>query len=187
MNRLHQFVLIVATIALAWLVMQAVHELGHVLGAILTGGKIAEVRLHLATISYTRVSENPNPLLVAWMGPLVGVSLPLLALGMLRWARLPGWYLLQFFAGFCLVANGAYLGFGSFGQIGDAGDLLRHGTPMTLLWLFGLTTMPLGFWLWNGLGPHFGLGAGRGQVSPIAAYVTLGLLIVVVAVELAAN
>lgn len=187
MNRLHQFVLIVATVALAWLAMQAVHELGHILGATLTGGKVAEVVLHPATISYTRIAENPNPLFVVWMGPLVGVSLPLVALGIVRSAGLPGWYLLQFFAGFCLVANGAYLGLGSFAGIGDAGDLLRHGTPIALLWLFGLTTMPLGFWLWNGLGPHFGLGTSRGQVRPIAAYVTLGLLIVVVAVELATN
>jgi hypothetical protein len=187
MNRLHQCVLIVATIAMAWLAMQAVHELGHVLGAVLTGGRVVKVMLHPATISYTRIAENPNPLFTVWMGPIVGVSLPLLALGIVRLVRLPGWYLLQFFAGFCLVANGAYLGFGSFALIGDAGDLLRHGSPIALLWLFGLTTMPLGVWLWNGLGPHFGFGDCRGQVSPIAAYVTLGLLAVVVAVEIVAN
>ena len=185
MNRLHQCVLIVATVALSWLAMQAVHELGHVLGATISGGKVAGVILHPATISYTRLAENPNPLLTVWMGPIVGIALPLVAFGIARWAKLPGWYLIQFFAGFCLVANGAYLGFGSFNEVGDAGEMLRHGTPIALLWLFGLITIPIGLWLWNGLGPYFGLGAGRGQVSRVAAFVMLTILVTMVCLELA--
>ena len=83
------------------------------------------------------------------------------------------------------MANGAYLAFGSFNRIGDAGDLLRHGTPIALLWLFGVTTIPLGLWLWNGLGPYFGLGASRGEVNRSAAYVMLALVVVLVTLELA--
>ena len=60
--------------------------------------------------------------------------------GKFKWA-----YLLQFFAGFCLIANGAYIGIGSFGKIGDAGDkLLRHGSPIWSLWLFGAVCFPFG-------------------------------------------
>jgi hypothetical protein len=165
MSRLHQCILILATLTVSWLGMQAVHELGHVVGAWSSGGKVAEVMLQPATISYTRLAENPNPLLVVWMGPLVGVALPLVALAIVRGAKLPGWYLIQFFAGFCLVANGAYLAFGSFSRIGDAGDMMRYGTPIALLWSFGLITIPLGLWLWNGLGPYFGLGSSHGQVN----------------------
>ena len=150
-----------------------------------SGGKVAEVVLHPARISYTRLAENPSPQLVVWMGPLIGIALPLVAFAIVRWTRLPGWYLFQFFAGFCLVANGAYLAFGSFNRIGDAGDLLRHGTPIALLWLFGVTTIPLGLWLWNGLGPYFGLGASRGEVNRSAAYVMLALVVVLVTLELA--
>jgi hypothetical protein len=40
------------------------------------------------------------------------------------------------------------------------------------LWLFGAATVPLGFWLWHRQGPHFGLGAARGQVSAKVAYAT---------------
>lgn len=185
MLRFHQCVLILATLALSWLGMQAVHELGHVLGAFVSGGKVAEVVLHPATISYTRLAENPNPLLVVWLGPLIGIALPLVALAIAYWASLPGWFLVQFFAGFCLVANGAYLGVGSLNRVGDAGDLLRHGTPIALLWLFGLITIAIGFWLWNGLGPHFGLGSGRGQINRRAAYVALVLLVMLVSLELA--
>lgn len=164
--------------------MQAVHELGHVVAAAFTGGHVAEVVLHPATISYTRLNSNPHPLFVVWMGPLVGVGLPLAALAVTRWWELPGWFLVQFFAGFCLVANGAYLAFGSFGRIGDAGDLLRYGTPIWLLWLFGIVTIPTGLWLWNGLGPHFGFGTGGGEVSRSAAYIMLILVATVVGVEL---
>src|SRR4051794_17898188 len=112
-QRLPQVVLILSTLLLSWLGMMSAHELGHVLGAWLTGGGVVRVVLHPLTISRTEVAPNPAPLLVVWAGPLVGVALPLLAWGvacLLRWA---GWYLLRFFAGFCLIANGAYIGVGS--------------------------------------------------------------------------
>jgi hypothetical protein len=45
-------------------------------------------------------------------------------------------YLPRFFAGFCLIANGIYLGVGSFSGVGDAGDLLRYGAPRGTLIAF---------------------------------------------------
>ena len=166
--------------------MQAVHELGHVSRR--NDQRRQSRGSHVASchnILYTRLAENPHPLFVAWMGPLIGVVLPLVAFAFARWAKLPGWYLIQFFAGFCLIANGAYLAFGSFDRVGDAGDMLRHGTPIALLWLFGLITIPVGFWLWNGLGPHFGLGASSGQVDRSSAYAVFALLVALVSLELA--
>jgi hypothetical protein len=85
----------------------------------------------------------------------------------------PGAYLARFFAGFCLVANGAYIAFGSIDRVGDCGEMLRHGSRPWQLWLFGALTMPAGLWLWHGQGPHFGLGEARGKVSPKAAYAAL--------------
>jgi hypothetical protein len=184
MKRQHQFVLIASTLAFACLAMQVVHELGHAAGAALSGGRVRAVVLHPLRISYTRLAENPHPLLVAWMGPLVGIGLPLAALAAARRWQLPGWYVAQFFAAFCLVANGAYVAFGSIGRIGDAGDLLRAGTPVWLLWMFGLVTIPLGLGLCNGLGPYFGLGEGRGEVNPVVAYAMLGLVAAAIGLEL---
>jgi hypothetical protein len=184
MKRQHQLVLIAATLAFSWLAMQAVHEFGHVAAAIASGGQVAEVVLYPTAISYTRLSENPHPLFVAWMGPVVGIVLPLVASAIGRRWRCRGWYLLQFFAGFCLIANGAYLAFGSLNQIGDAGDLVRHGSPAWLLWLFGGITIPVGLWLWDGLGSHFGLGANAGRVERPAAYAMLAGLVAIVALEL---
>lgn len=92
-------------------------------------------------------------------------------------------YFVQFFAGTCLIANGAYIGVGSFQGIGDAGDLLRHGSPAWLLWLFGMVSVPLGLYLWNGLGPSFGLGRAGGKVDHIAAYCSAALLLVLIVLE----
>ena len=183
MKRFHQWLLIGSILPLSWLGMMAVHEFGHVLGAWYTGGTVRKVVLHPLTISRTDLSHNPEPLVVTWAGPVLGVLLPLAAFGAAAGLRLPGAYLLRFFAGFCLIANGGYIGGGSFDRLGDARDLQRHGAPLWQLWAFGLLTVVAGLLLWHRLGPHFGLGKGGGRVSPGAAYACLIMLAAVVTAE----
>jgi hypothetical protein len=168
-----------------WLAMQAVHETGHVVAALATGGTVSQVVLHPLTISRTDLTENPHPLIVAWLGPLVGVLAPLGMLVFFTIGKFRGWYLVQFFTGFCLIANGVYIGIGSFAGVGDAGDVLNHGSPIWCLWLFGLLAVPLGLFLWNGLGSHFGLGRVDGEVSWQVAYTSCGLFILTLVVEVA--
>jgi hypothetical protein len=178
--RIKQGILIVSTVLGSWLGMQAVHEFGHVLGAWLTGGRVAQVVLHPLTISRTDLAENPHPLPVVWAGPLLGVLLPLFLWSIAAAFHVPGAFVLRFFAGFCLIANGAYIAVGSFDHIGDAGVMLRQGSPTWQLWLFGIVAVPLGLWLWHRQGRHFGLGPTRGHVNPVIAYLTLvvcGLLL----------
>lgn len=171
MHRLHPSLLILSTLLGSWLGMQAVHELGHILGAWLTGGEVAQVVLHPLTISRTDLAHDPNPLVVVWLGPVVGVALPLVLWSVATAVRMPGAFVPRFFAGFCLIANGAYIGVGSFDSIGDCGQMLRHGSAIWHLWLFGALTVPSGFALWHRLGPHFGLGAAPRAVQPRVAYV----------------
>jgi hypothetical protein len=173
MSHLPQIVLIASTLLGSWIGMQAVHEAGHVLGAWLTHGKVARVVLHPMTISRTDLADNPHPLLVVWAGPFFGVVAPLLAWGVAVAARLRGAFVLRFFAGFCLVANGVYIGVGSFEVIGDCGQMLQHGSEIWQLWLFGVATAPIGLFLWHGQGPFFGLGAAKGQVNRSVAYGSL--------------
>jgi hypothetical protein len=59
------------------------------------------------------------------------------------------------------------------GRIGDRGEMLRNGSALWQLWLFGAATVPAGLWLWHGLGPHFGLGSAAGRVSAGIAYASL--------------
>ncbi|MBW3598459.1 MAG: hypothetical protein KY475_14460 [Planctomycetes bacterium] len=173
-NRSLQAVLIVSTLLGSWLGMQAVHELGHVLGAAITGGRVQRVVLHPLTISRTDVAPNPHPLIVVWAGPLLGVLAPLAMWGAAAALRMRGAFVLRFFAGFCLVANGVYIAGGSAAGVGDCGEMLRHGTPIWALWLFGAVAVPAGLWLWHRQGAHFGLGEAKGKVD---AQVTAAMLI----------
>lgn len=174
-----------STLLLSWLLMQAVHEAGHVLGAWLTGGHVQRVVLHPLAISRTDVSPNPWPLAEVWAGPLGGVMFPVaMWLAAHQWIKpLAAW--LRFFAGFCLIANGCYLGYGVIEPIGDAEELIRYGTPVWMLGLFGMITIPLGFRLWHGLGPEFGWGPNGRRVSWTHALMTSAMLIIVVVLELA--
>ncbi|MDM8008711.1 MAG: hypothetical protein QUV05_21450 [Phycisphaerae bacterium] len=183
-KRFHQILLMVSFVAFSWLAMQAVHELGHVLGAKMTGGTVIRAVLHPLALSRTDVSPNPRPLVVVWAGPIFGAFLPLVVCLIASLLRSPGLYLFRFFAGFCLVANGAYIAAGSLQEIADAGDMLRYGSHHWQLLLFGLITVPLGLCLWNGLGSKFGLGQAKGQVSRTAALISFGLLVLIVAAEI---
>jgi hypothetical protein len=175
---------IVSVVLSCWLGMQGVHELGHVCGAWLTGGSVGLVVLHPLTISRTDLAANPAPLIVVWAGPVLGCLLPLAVWGVVAALQLPWAYLLRFFAGFCLIANGAYIGAGSFDRVGDAGVMLRHGSPGWWLWAFGAVTVPAGLWLWHRQGSHFGLGTARGMVNVRATYACLGILAALVVLGL---
>jgi hypothetical protein len=176
-RRLQQVVLIASTLLASWLGLQAVHEFGHVVGAWLTGGRVARVVLSPLTISRTDLAKNPQPLVVVWAGPIIGVTLPLLFWLVAMKARIRGAYVLRFFAGFCLLANGLYIGLGSFNKVGDCGEMLRHGSEPWQLWLFGLLTAPIGICLWHGQGQDFGIGRTGGHVDGVVAYVTLGAFV----------
>jgi hypothetical protein len=167
-SRAPQAALIVLGIGFSWLAMMAVHELGHVFHALLSGGSVQRVVLLPLAISRTDVSPNPHPQFVAWGGAVWGAAIPLALLAGAHLAQLRHEYLAAFFAGFCALANGLYLAVGSIAGVGDAGDLLRHGAPLWTLLLFGLPLSALGLWLWNGLGPHFGFGVANGKVDPRA-------------------
>ncbi|MEX0654434.1 MAG: M50 family metallopeptidase [Phycisphaeraceae bacterium] len=149
--------IIVVVLPLSWWCMMAVHEAGHVLAAWATGGRVTAVSLNPRRFSYTEVVPNPRPLLVAWAGAVAGSVLPVGMWGVWAWQQWWGRQLLRFFAGFCLIANGAYLGFGWIDGVGDAGDLLAHGANVWHLVAFGVTAGILGLWLWHGLGRRFGL------------------------------
>src|SRR5262245_5760475 len=109
---------IVTAVLLAWLLLQAVHALGHVLGACLTRGTVIRVGLDPLTSCRTDVDPKPQPLVVAWAGPIFGVLAPLALWGVAAAVRGRLAWLTRFFAGACLMANGLYLGVGSFAAIG---------------------------------------------------------------------
>jgi hypothetical protein len=176
--------LIGAGLPLCWLLMMVVHEAGHVLGACGTGGVVEHVVLHPLKISRTDLARNPAPAVVAWSGPLLGSALPLGLYWLARRLRWQVTFLLRFFAGFCLIANGVYIGAGSLDGVGDADDMLRAGSPMGCLWLFAVISSVSGLILWHRLGPQFGLGPHAAPLKSRWACLICGLLLLVVVVEL---
>ena len=137
-----------------WLGMMAVHELGHVVGAAATGGRVLDVSIPLLGFSQTIVWPNPSPRVVTWSGPVAGALLPVVA-----WAaayRTRAGVALQAFAGWCLVANGTYVGAGWVEGVGDAGDLVRLGTPRVLMIAFGVALVSGGLFLWHLIGAREG-------------------------------
>jgi hypothetical protein len=150
-SRVVRAILLPAYLYACWLGMMAVHELGHVLHAWVSGGVVSAVRVPLAGFSITVLSSNPHPHFVAWGGAVWGCALPVAA--WLAWpGRWRGLRALQFFAGFCLLANGAYLGMGWTMRAGDAADLVRYRTPVWVLVLVGLCGGASGLYLWHRLG-----------------------------------
>jgi hypothetical protein len=179
--------LIVGTLTLSWLMMMAVHEAGHVLHARLSGGEVKQVVLQPLEFSRTDVDPNPRPLTVAWGGPIWGVLLPLLLWRLGEFLKLRWAYLLRFFAGFCLLANGAYIGVGWYSWVGDAGMIRALGTPIWEMIAFGLVCCGSGLYLWNGAGGKFGIGAAREEVAGSHVIGVSTALLVVVAVMIVAG
>jgi hypothetical protein len=156
------------------------------LHAWVSGGHVTHVELLPWTISRTDVVPDPHPLFVAWGGPVWGCLIPLALWPAARSLRFRHDWLLRFFAGFCFIANGAYIGAGvASGASGatDTAKMLRHGCPFWLPIAFGLTSLGVGLYLWHGLGRHFGLGDAGGKVDTAAVWLVGVALVAVVVAE----
>ncbi len=135
--------------------MEILHEIGHIVAGLLTGAKIESVELFPWQLSRTGFSVNPHPGIVVWSGPAGGIVLALLF-----WCILRRWkyvHCLRFFAGFNLVANGLYIGIGGFGRVGDCFEMLKTGTPLWAMVLFGIAATVAGILTWNGQAKKFGI------------------------------
>jgi hypothetical protein len=137
----------------SWYGMMAVHEAGHCLGAVLSGGRVQRVSFPIRGFSQTHYESNPHPLFTVWTGPIGGIAIPLALLGALPFASQLVRHLILFFTGFCLIANGVYLGYGALLGVGDCFDLLLLGASRWHLVLFGIAATASGLYTWHRMGP----------------------------------
>ncbi|MDA1015622.1 MAG: hypothetical protein O3A00_14360 [Planctomycetota bacterium] len=86
----------------------------------------------------------------------------------------------MFFAGFCLIANGAYISIGSLDGIGDCGEMLRTGSPLWTLIAFGGIAVSSGLFVWHRLGSLNHFLSHPSLIDIPKAYLALFVLIVVV-------
>ncbi len=167
----------ICIVPLCWLAMMAVHELGHVLAAWTAGATVEKVVLHPLAFSRTDVGPNDSPRWIVWMGPAVGVVVPILLWLLVRVLWPAPAFLFRFFAGFCLLANGLYLGVGWIDRVGDAGDLIRLGTPPWLMMAIGFPLAASGLMMWHKLAADFGFGR---AAKPVSARLAIGVAMVLV-------
>ena len=137
-----------------WFGMLAIHEIGHITATWASGAVVEQVILF--PLPWTSASNVEIPLVVYGAGAVVGTALPLFLWFFACWLRLKTAYLFRFFAGFCLIANGAYIG-GDFSVTGpsDAGFLIEHGASRPVLVLFGVLCILAGLFLWHGQSRSF--------------------------------
>lgn len=112
-RRYRQILLVTSILWVSWLTTMLVHECGHVLGAVATSGEVRRVVWHPAVMSRTDVRPNPRPLIEVSAGPIFGSAFPLAIAISASLMGLRIAYLLWVIAGFCLIANGAYIGIGA--------------------------------------------------------------------------
>ena len=184
-DRLWQGLLVLSMVSFSWLAMQAAHEAGHILHLLATGGSIEHLTLHPLRLSHTLPATNPAPLVTVIGGPLWGVLLPLLGWGVLLRLAPSRSYLAAFFAGFCLVANGAYLAGDALLQGADGREFVLQGVPPWLLVVVGVLLAAAGLGVWNGLGSRFGVGVGAQSVVAADALTMAGLTATLVLLEVA--
>lgn len=186
MSRVARIIFVGSLLATCWLLMQALHEVGHIFGAWITGGVVSRVHLHPLEFSRTDMMMNPRPMVVAWAGPLVTcVGSIMTAVTVCRWDA--AWsMLIMFFAGFCLISNGAYIGAGAVADAGDAADLVRLGAARWQLIIFGIAASTAGMMIWEGLGPRLGLTRFESKLSSLQKqWVPLAMAAVLIGISCA--
>jgi hypothetical protein len=128
-------------IAWAWVVMTVTHELGHVIGGLIGGAKLAALELRPWHLPYSVLAPDPHPLLSLWSGPVLGCAIPIAVACTCH--RPAVW----FAAWFCLVANSSYLllGFLSADAQLDTARLLKAGTPPAVIFVAGGVLLAIGY------------------------------------------
>lgn len=128
-------------LAIAWCVMTFTHELGHIIGGVLSGATLQEVDLAPWRMPFSLYQPNPHPLVTLWTGPVFGIALPLAATLLIRrdWAR--------FIGDFCLLANGVYLAaaWGTGDRLLDTAKLIEHGASRWSIGIFCIVTISVGY------------------------------------------
>ncbi|MCC6969309.1 MAG: hypothetical protein IT434_03735 [Phycisphaerales bacterium] len=158
---MRQRVLIIAILlAASWYAMMLVHECGHVIAAWSTGSHVEAVRVPWLGFSQTIVPTTDWPRVVAASGAALGSALPFLAWltirCMPRIRRGTACAIARYFAGFCLLANGVYVGCAVLLPVGDTEDLVRMGVPAWTLTVIGWPIAAAGVAMWNGMAKSIG-------------------------------
>jgi hypothetical protein len=135
--------LITSTLLAGWLGLQITHELGHVLHAMVSGGRVECVYIPVLGFSRTDLASNPHPVFVAWGGFIWGVIIPWALLGLANTFTSPAARPLRGFLAAALIGNGIY----ACSRVGDVEDILRSGGARWPLVLWGIALILCGLFM----------------------------------------
>ncbi len=142
-----RYLIFIVAALLSWWPFMVVHELGHIASGLINSATIEAIELRPWRLSYTMLSGSKRPLVDIWAGVVIGGYLPLVLLLVPTGRRIRKG--LTFFAGFCLIANGVYIGIGWLGPYGDTKEMMQMHTPVWVMIVFSLVSCTAGLWLWS--------------------------------------
>lgn len=125
----------------AWVVMTTTHELGHVVGGWLGGGKLVTLEIAPWRLPHSLHRPDPHPRFTLWCGPILGVVVPLAVALATRHA------LAVFVADFAMLANGVYLALAWWAgdRFLDTPRMLSAGVHPLWIALFSIVTIGVGY------------------------------------------
>lgn len=128
-------------LGVSWTVMAWTHEGGHIVGGWLMGGHLQYAELRPWLLPYSHFEPDPQPLVTLWAGPIFGAVVPW------RIALMVPRVHTRFIAGFCLLANGAYLATAAYAgdALLDTTKLLAAGAWSVSIGMYCLITITVGY------------------------------------------
>ncbi len=189
MKTFQRFLIVLGAYVFAYNASSIMHELGHALAVIATGGEVSFIEVSPFSWSYTHYISDPEPMATSWGGFLWGTMIGVFTFLILWIVRSRLSLFGAVFAVTSLAYAGIYMLVGAVLRIGDSAALMWMGIPQAVLIAIGGMLLLLVLPLILPLGVLLGIGRGRNRLgttvlvfSPILAY-----LLVMAAFNLSQN
>lgn len=129
-KRLQQMLIVLGIFVFSYNLGNLIHESGHALNAVLTGGSLNKITMSPLSWCYTWTSGG-NRIFVIWGGFLWQTIIPIVLLFLCFKSRIALYAL--FLALVSFAESGIYMIAGAAAGIGDGGSLVKLGTPPFIL------------------------------------------------------
>lgn len=177
MKTFQRFLIVLGVFVFAYNASTIIHELGHALTLVATGGEVDFIEVSPFSWSYAHYTSDPEPMATSWGGFLWETVFGLFAFFVLWIAKSRLSLFGVVLAIASLAGTGIYMLVGAVLRIGDSAALIRMGVPPSALIVIGSFLLLLVLPLILPLGVLLGVGKGKNKLtttilvfSPIVAY-----------------
>ncbi len=133
---------LISGVPLFWYPISLIHELGHYVSATIGGATEVTIVWRYGIFSETIRNGSKWPLMDVWMGPILGVLIPLVVMACcwkMKWSEWVAWP-----TSIACIGNGLYIGLGWLDSGGDPADMISLGTPLFVMLGYGLLVFTVG-------------------------------------------